>query len=186
VAHAVREAGERLCRLYALELELGFERFLLSPESAKAWLPPGSPRTGLLVVQEEGEAWVGLYVDPRDLADPGTIVEETSHLVCLSWHASQSRPVSCLVLELQAEVDRYALARLGGSDGLAHFRRFHWVGGMSRSLRARYRVAHHAARRYCRSLQRRFPERADTPGLLAELRGFYRSGAETKLRWAAG
>lgn len=184
VARAVREAGERLCGLYALEHQPELERFVIAPQLARPFLPEGAPRTGLLVVEEETEAWIGLYVDPRDQHDPAAIVEETSHLVCLSWHAAQDRPVSCLVLELQAEVDRYALARLQGRDGLAHFRRYRWVEGLGERARRRYQIANAAAHRYCRFLHRRFPHRADTPHLLHELRRFYRSAPQTKLRWA--
>ena len=43
-------------------------------------------------------------------------------------------------------------------------------------------AAHRAALHYCRALARRFPARADTPGLLCELRRFYRAAPEQKLR----
>lgn len=186
LVRAVQEAGERLCRLYALDLESGLERFVVSPAYARRFLPEDAPRTGLLVLQEETEAWVALYVDPRDLGDPGAILEETSHLVCLSWHAAQGRPVSRLTLELQAEVDRYALARFHGADALAHFHRFRWLEGLSERARRRYQTAHEAAHGYCRSLQRRFPRRADMPGWLAELRRFYRTAPQAKLAWTRG
>ena len=43
-------------------------------------------------------------------------------------------------------------------------------------------AAHQSALAYCRALACRYPLRADTPGLLAELRRFYRAGPEQKLR----
>jgi hypothetical protein len=133
------------------------------------------------VLEEGRDLWLGLYFDDRDRTDPAAIVEETSHWLCLTWHARQARPVSRLVLELQAEVDRYAVERLGGGSGLTHFDGVVWDPGLSETDRSRYEVAHSAARRYCRGLSRRFPYWSDVPALLAELRRFYRAPAGEKL-----
>ena len=89
-----------LTAIYRLDLDLRAERFVIGAERARALLPAASPRTGVLVVEGDGEAWLGLYIDPRDAGDAGTIVEETSHLVCLAWHAAQGRRVSQLLLEV--------------------------------------------------------------------------------------
>lgn len=175
-----------LTAIYRLELPLRAERFLMTSEAARRLLPPGSPRSGLAVVEEGGELWLGLYLDPRDHQDVDTLVEETSHWVCLAWHAAHGRRVSRLLLELQAEVDRYAVARLTGRDAFRHFQDFCWADGMDRATRDRYETAHRTAHRYCRSLARRYPQRADVPGLLAELRDFYRATAQAKLRFGLG
>jgi hypothetical protein len=167
--------------IYRLDLDLRAERFVIATERARALLPAGGPRTGVLVVEGEGEAWLGLYVDPRDAGDAGTIVEETSHLVCLAWHAAQERRVSRLLLELQAEVDRWAVARLFRSGVRLAPTGFRWAGWMDRLTRERYETAHRLAARYCRGLERRFPARRDTPALLAELRRFYRADPADKL-----
>lgn len=174
-----------LTAIYRLELDLRAEHFVVEPEHARALLPDASPRSGLLVLQEGEEVFLGLYIDPADALDPPTVVEETSHLLCLAWHAAHRRPVSCLHLELQGEVDRYAVTRLAGGDGLGHFHGFAWAEWMDRPTRQRYRTAHLAAQRYCRGLERRFPRRADTPDLLAELRRFYRANPQEKLGAAA-
>jgi hypothetical protein len=133
-------------------------------------------------MQEEGTLWLGLYFDPRDADDPAAILEETSHWLAVVWHAAQERAVSPLLLELQADVDRYAVARTRRSgDPLRHFRHLRLVPGLPPAERARYRTAHAAAYRYCRRLERRHPRPADLPGLLLELRRFYRRHPETKL-----
>ena len=179
------EAVQRwLCAIYRLELPLEASRFLMDAECARALLPRGGPRSGVLLCEEGEELWLGLYLDPRDHQDTGTLVEETSHLLCLAWHALQERRVSKLCLELQAEVDRYALARATGGDPLDHFERFRWLPNADPAARERYRTSHRAAYRYCRGLSRRFPRRADMPGLLAELRAFYRVGTHRKLHVA--
>jgi len=170
-----------LTAIYRIDLPLRADRFLLSPESVRALLPAGSPRSGLAVVEERDELWLGLYLDPRDHFDSATLIEETSHWVCLAWHAARGRPISRLLLELQSEVDRYAVTRLCGRDGFQHFRGFRWADGMDASTRQRYETAHRTALRYCRSLARRFPTRSHVPGLLSELRAFYRASREQKL-----
>ncbi len=155
---------------------------MIPAEQARALLPQKSPRSGVLALEEHGTLWLGVYLDPRDRRDSRTLVEETSHWVCLAWHAENGRRVSLLLLELQGEVDQYAVSRLRGRDGLRHFREFRWDGWMGAADRERYETAHRAAHRYCRSLSRRYPRRSDTPALLQELRAFYRAPAEAKLR----
>lgn len=185
VGGAVASALEALRGIYQIDLELEVERFVVDPALARRVLPDPSPRSGVVVVEEGEQAWLGLYLDPRDRADPDTILEETSHLLCLAWHAAEGRPVSPLILELQGEIDRYAVARLEGRDAFRHFRDFVWDDWMDGATRRRYETAHRRGLRYCRRLARRYPRRADTPGLLAELRRFYRATCERKLRLAA-
>ncbi len=147
-------------------------------------LPPDSPRSGLLVVEEPAEISVGIYIDAADLEDPWTVIEETSHLLYLAWLADRDWSVSRLVLEFQSEVDRYAVARLSGHDGLGCFEGFRWCDWMDAPTRERYATAHYRARSYCRSLERRYPSRPDTPALLSELRHFYRAAPDQKLNAA--
>ena len=185
LSRQVGRVARWLEEIYGLELGLRAEDYLIDPTVARDLLPAPSPSSGVVVVEEEGHAWVGLYVDPGDLSDPGTLVEETSHLICIAWHAAQDRPVSRLILELQAEIDCYVVARLTGRDPFHHLEHFAWADWMSAAARLRYELAHRVGRRYCRALARRFPRRADTPALLSELRRFYRAPAEAKLHKAA-
>jgi hypothetical protein len=182
---AVASAERWLSGIYHLELGLRAEQFVMSAEDARGLLPDDAPRSGVLVRDDGEELQLGLYVDPRDDSDPDTIVEETSHLLCLAWHAVHDRRVSRLILELQSEVDRWAVARLQGRDPFRHFEHFAWTDGMSSATRRLYTTAHQVGLRYCRSLVRRFPHRADTPALLSELRRFYRASPEAKLRDAS-
>ena len=182
---AVAWAQARLAAIYDLDLELRAEHFLIPPERARELLPARSPRSGVLVVEEDDVARLGLYIDAADARDRSTIVEETSHLVCLAWHAAEGRRVSRLILELQGEIDRWAVARLEGQDAFGHFTSFAWADWMGARERHRYECAHRKAHRYCRTLQARHPGRAETPALLDELRRFYRAPSEHKLRLAA-
>lgn len=182
IHRAVARAERWLTRIYRLDLGLRAPNCVVSCETARQLLPAGAPRTGVLAIDAGDELSLGLYIDPRDAHDPDTLVEETSHLLCLAWHATNDRRVSSLTLELQSEVDRYAVARLEGREGFDHFSGFRWAPGMDAATRGVYEAAHRAALSYCRALSRRYPLRADTPGLLAELRRFYRAGPERKLR----
>jgi hypothetical protein len=179
-----------LASAYALELDFEAERFVveLDPERARALLPRGC-RSGLVVLEQDGVLEMGLHLAPEDREREGTVIEETSHLVCVAWHASQELPVSALILELQAEVDRFAFARLrrDGTErrALDHFERFRFVPGLEPDAARRYQLAHTRAHAYCRGLQRRYPRETDTPKLLSELRRFYRSSPDAKLRAAA-
>jgi hypothetical protein len=182
LSRRIAAVQQRLAGIYRLDLPLRARDFVLSAEVANALLSPCSPRTGLLAVEEAGTLWLGLYFEPRDAEDPAAIVEETSHWVAVVWHAAQRRPVSRLLLEFQAEVDRYALARTACVlDPLRHFAHFRLLPGLTRTQRSRYRAAHATAFRYCRALERRFPRGADLPGLLRELRRFYRRAPAQKL-----
>jgi len=180
----VAAAQTWLSRIYRLDLGFRAEQYVVPPERVRPLLPAAAPRTGVVALEHGAELQLGLYIDPRDVGDPGTVIEETSHLLCLAWHAAHDRCVSRLILELQGEVDRYAVARLQGANGFRHFERFEWVEGMDASTQSLYRTAHRTALRYCRGLARRFPKRSDTPELLAELRRFYRRSSEAKLRAA--
>ncbi len=181
---AVREAQRWITSIYRLDLDLRAEQFVVDPGTALRLLPPDSPRSGLVVVEESAEISIGIYIDAADVDDPSTVIEETSHLLYLAWLADRDWSVSRLVLEFQSEVDRYAVARLSGRDGLACFEGFTWCDWMDAPTRERYATAHHSARAYCRSLERRHPRRSDTPALLSELRHFYRAAPDQKLKAA--
>jgi len=178
---AVEQAQRWITSIYRLELDLRAEQFVVDPDTALRLLPPNSPRSGLVVVDEGAEVSVGIYIDAADAGDAWTVIEETSHLLYLAWLADRRWSVSRLVLEFQSEVDRYAVARLNGRDGLACFEGFAWCDWMDAPTRERYAIAHTRARAYCRSLERRYPRRPDTPALLSELREFYRATPDQKL-----
>jgi hypothetical protein len=178
---AVGRAGRFLDSVYALGLGIDAGDFVIPPHEAHGRLPAGGPRSGVIAVEGESELQLGLYLDPRDQRDSGTIIEETSHLLCLAWHAARELPVSPLALEIQGEVDRFVFARGCGDDPLAHFENVAWEDWLGGDTRSRYEKAHRVAARYCRGLERRFPQRSDVPALLCELRAFYRASPQDKL-----
>ncbi len=181
---AVIDAQRWITSIYRLDIDLRAEHFLVDPDVARKLLPPDSPRSGLLVVEAPTEISVGIYIDAADAGDPWAVIEETSHLLYVAWLADREWSVSRLVLEFQSEVDRYAVARMSGCDGLAGFEAFTWCPWVDSGARERYATAHRHAHDYCRQLERRYPRRSDTPELLSELRRFYRAAPDQKLNAA--
>jgi hypothetical protein len=153
----------------------------------------------LLVLEEPEGLSLGLYLDEAvvagavhgELAPLVQVLEGVSHFVFLATRAARGRPVSLLELEVQAEVDKFALLLL------ARWRRDRKV--RSRALRrrlfegvgylphldeaelARYREASRLGAGYARFLEGRYVDGADVEGLLRELRRAYRLGAGEKL-----
>jgi len=119
--------------------------------------------------------------------------EGISHFVYLATRAGQGRRMSLLELELQAEVDKFAvllvptwgtgrraLARL--SSALRHrlFDGVRYLEHLDAEERGRYRRANQLAAGYARWLEHRFVGSGDLEGLLRELRATYRRGTSDK------
>jgi hypothetical protein len=159
---------------------------------------PHSPEQ-LLVSEDAGEVFLGLYVDEDVLgaATRGRLTslacaaEGVSHFVYLATRVAAGRPVSLLELEAQAEVDKFVLLlmrlwRRGHrrSSPALRMRLFEGVAyrdGVDGEQLDRYRTANSLGRGYARWLEGRFVEGADLEGLLRELRASYRLGAGEKL-----
>jgi hypothetical protein len=187
------------------------ERRLL-PESARDAAVAEQDEV-LLVAEEPGGIALSLYLAPQvlqalDRQDPDrrldatnvaafwTALEGVSHFVCLLHHLRSGRGASLLELELQAEVDKYALS----IDLLARqhphrwprelhhllFRRTRIDPVLAGARRELYATASDYAGRFCRHIEQAFePRRRSRPRsaeLHAQLRRFYRQPALAKLR----
>ena len=204
---------ELLAELYDVPTGPAHEGVDGGPELVAAALGDDSAidRGELLLVSEDADGvHVALYVDPDALvraaapsADFGALclaTEGVSHFVYLSFRADNEERVSQLELELQAEVDKYATALLGGEGatdlagngaGLIRarsralrqrrFERARFLDDGDSEEGARYRVAHRAAARYVARLERRYVDTGKLDELFVELRRFYRLGSEDKL-----
>ena len=167
----------------------------------------------LLMTQTEEGAHLCLFIDDpvlrrleahdplgnlseKNLCDYCTALEGVSHFQYASWRLHNDSPGSLLELETQAEVDKYAATifllsnQAGGRHPGYAFARLFDHSAFDRRLTAeqldRYAAAHHGAARYCRFLERRFVKRgrAEAPGMLRELRKFYRLGSAAKMEYA--
>jgi len=190
--------------------------FLLGRDGARAaGAEPQAPEA-LLVVEEEEGPLVGLFLDESVLgalaADPhhrrprltarGVIgglacaAEGVSHFVYLATRAEAGRPVSLLEMEVQAEVDKFALLllhlwrrglrRMSGALRGRLFERVRYRAHLAGEELERYRTANRLGGGYARWLEGRFVEEADVEGLLRELRASYRLGGGEKLGYLGG
>ena len=161
-------------------------------------------REALLVSQDGEHTDVGLFVD-EDIANAAhrflserensddldsfcAALEGVSHFVYFMYCGlAQSRPVSLLELELQAEVDKYLLLRLfypheGLFDRL--FVGFQLDDGLDGEAAERYRRASAEASRYARWIDQRI-ERGETVRVIADARALYRKTFADKLEHIA-
>jgi len=203
---------QRLERLYEVDLGYQVTDFVITdPQLAQRLDDSDNPRTStekLLIREEAGEMALSLYLDEAllagwsdseedlhesGLADFCTILEGVSHFVCLCWNASQGREVSCLELEIQAEVDKFIMlvSSLSFQDGGLHPRQLHdWLfnqpsfdQSLSQTELIRYQEANHFAAKYCHQLARKhFQPSGINSNMLNELRRFYRLSFHHKVR----
>lgn len=189
--------------------------FLVGRERARAaGAEPRAPEE-LLLVEAEGALELGLFLaeDVLDAAAGATrgarrarvfsrrragamacAAEGVSHFVYLATRAEAGRPVSLLELEVQAEVDKFALWVVqlwrGGRRGLVRlsaalrrrlYERVRYAEHLGLEELERYRTANALAAGYARWLEGRYVYPMDLEGLLRELRATYRRGAGEKL-----
>jgi hypothetical protein len=186
--------------------------FLLDRERARAAeVEPRAPEALLVRESEEGLE-LGLFLadevvdavhaanphDPRPLLVLPALLprlacaaEGVSHFVYLATRAAAGRPVSLLELEVQAEVDKFALLllhlwrrglrRLSPALRRRLFERVAYHAHLDRDELARYQLANRLGGGYARWLEGRYVAGADVDGLFRELRSSYRLGGGEKL-----
>jgi hypothetical protein len=190
------------------------EEFLVGVETARAaGHAPRAPEE-LLVVEEEDGVSLGLYLSPRVVAaaadadphdrrprltaraalrDLACAAEGVSHFVYLATRAAAGGRVSLLELEVQAEVDKFALLllhlwrrglrRMSPALRRRLFERVRYHGWLGAEERARYEEANRLGGGYARWLEGQYVEDADLEGLLRELRRTYRRSGGEKLAY---
>jgi hypothetical protein len=206
-----------LGQLYDVELSYDVYDYLVTDRSTLRGVDPDNDARlldeMLLLAEHPEGAAVSLYLDAAmlerlegadpvgaldegNLSDYCTALEGVSHFVYATWRLQRDRPLSLLELEMQAEVDKYAitvflLGRQCGGRYPAHvharlFERVRFDARLKPEQYERYRTAHNCAARFCRRLEERYVKRgaALLEGLLRELRTFYRLGANAKLAYA--
>ncbi|GIK36051.1 MAG: hypothetical protein BroJett010_26100 [Gammaproteobacteria bacterium] len=207
-----RELQCLLGALYGIEVAADVRDFLVTDRRALTpWQADGTGRDAPeeLLIEEGGqELGVALYLDaallqrlstlePRDLlcgrnlADYCTAIEGISHFNYVAWNAARECQVTLLELEMQAEVDKYAsarllLSRLDGAGSAAQLLPRLFAGAafdpaLAPATLRRYEDAWGLAARYCLSLQSRYPAGAPAGAMLRELRQFFRAPRPAKV-----
>jgi hypothetical protein len=197
--------------IYGVEAPRVHEFLVGRDTAAAAGRTPRAPEE-LYVLEQDGEVAVGLYLDDAVLAAAGDAdphdrrprltaraslrglacaAEGVSHFVYLATRAEAGRGVSLLELEVQAEVDKFALLvlhlwrrglrRMSRALRRRLFERVRFHAHLGGDELERYREANRLGGGYARWLEGRFVEDADIEGLLRELRQIYRLGGGEKL-----
>lgn len=195
--------------LYRVETGVAVRDFMIDDATRTQLSPARQPREQLLVhTDADDELAVALYVCPTAVANlaahsPADVVhaalgdlllaiEGVSHFVYTVRCAQQTRYVSALELEMQAEVDKYAtvlLATEATAEASAYWRTrlfcdFAYEDNLDSEEVGRYQTANAHALQYTGFLERAFVAMGRIPEMLAELRRYYRLGMQGK--FAAG
>jgi len=200
----LRHFQSLLSELYDTEQRLDVLDFLVTDNRILAAIEGTSVRETeekLLIHQDDGELELSLYLAPellarlqtrdprtrlgrRNFADFCTVLEGISHFNYMVWNASSDKTVTLHELEMQAEVDKYvgSLAILADqpdsvfSDSLYDclFDDSQFADDLEPEELERYRSASALAAKFCHGLAKRFPHGLARPGMLDELRTFYR------------
>lgn len=217
VSHAPVAAFQAALKgLYGLEAEADAHDFMITVAEAEQTglgLKPGQGEA-VFVVPGEAETRVAVYISedalaaalpghPRDadLANLCLVAEAVSHFLLICDRARDGRQVPLVELELQAEVDKFALFTLWALDGgagvaaavagdPAHWARrllarlfdgVSYLPGLEGDELERYQIANREARRYCGFLARHYAAPARRGPFVRELRRFHRQGLGSKL-----
>lgn len=194
--------------IYEVEIAQRVEDFLFTHPSPNP-APAACRRERLLVCQHGDELLLSLCLDAglvarleRDgldgmlragrLDEVCQALEGVSHFLYLAWNAGRERSVTLLELEMQAEVDKYvALAQCLTNHGAARippglrrrlFEEVRFLDDLDPEALARYQSANYFAGKYSGQLERRHRRVALSPGMLRELRRFYRLDQHAKMR----
>jgi hypothetical protein len=208
----LRELQTLLNRLYDIRVEADVYDFLVTDPNALPVAHAAAKSDEQLLVRQQGDTiHVALYLarevlerltardpmrrlDAHNIADYWTALEGVSHFQYLAWNAHHDRPVSLHELEVQAEVDKYAVTLfvLGGQHAGRFPARLHeWLfararidGELTGARRELYASANRYAARFCALLERRFLKRGRLrcEALVRELRAFYRMTHAPKIR----
>jgi hypothetical protein len=189
-------------RALARRLQRALERlYRVEPlDDVGAYVHPARNGREELVVQEaEGELAIALHLPELvvggafDLDGFCQLIEGVSHFVLLADRAREGRTVSALELEVQAEVDKFAVlfasapapTRAHG-EALARqlFERVAFAHAPGTELGVRYRDANALARGWVERVGLRFAEPLDVLGLRGSLRAFFRAPLDGKVHLA--
>ena len=201
-----------LTGIYDLEVGCRVGDFLVTDRQAlpgECGNPSGDEQ--LFVSAVDDELCMSLYLDPAvlerlerqdpsdelnqdNVADCWTALEGVSHFLCVAHNAGHDRPVSRLMLELQAEIDKYVASflllrrqspnRFPAELHTLLFRCTRIDPALAAGHESLYRHASRYAARFCARLEPRLRalRLTDDGTWFGELRRFYRLSDFGKLR----
>jgi hypothetical protein len=184
LARKLQRALERLYRVEPLEDVGGFVQHA---RSGREELVVRESEEGLAIAVHLPELAAGPSLDLDGFCQ---LIEGVSHFVLLAERARVERSVSALELEVQAEVDKFAVlfsatpspTRAKGVALVEQlFERVSFAHPAESELGVRYRDANALARRWVERVGLRFAEPLDVLGLRGSLRAFFHAPLEGKV-----
>ncbi len=198
-----------LSELYALDVAYDVDDFLVTDERLADAIDVDGRQLDekLLIVEEQGEASVALYIDRQvverltendperqlgkdNLEDFWTALEGVSHFLYYVWNATLEKSVTLMEMELQAEVDKFVgaalLLRRQGERLPANLHRClfdapDFDARLKPEERARYWSANRYAGKYCMKLAPQLATAPSPDSLRDELCYFYRLAQPGKI-----
>ena len=213
---AVASVQRQLEAVYGLDRALEAEHYVLRRSALQEHWDAGGPsglhgdassqgdgraearararREALLIGQAEDALELALVLDdaladargPLPLDGFCAIAEGVSHLLYVALAAQRNNGISAFELELQAEIDKFALLVLHGRIPLDRaLERLFWGWELDPDVRDpeerdRYTAASRMAHDFCRGVLKQRLQRSGVEALLAELRLVYRLTGQRK------
>ena len=206
---------QHLERIYAIAVDHDVDDFLITDPELAREIDNGDKAREIdekLLVMQDGDCIdLALYLDSDlvtrlagddptaflhqgNLVDFCTALEGVSHFLYLTWNAALERSITCLEMEMQAEVDKYiAIATLLNQQGRKRIpaQLHRWLfdapifdTALDQAELERYRDANRYAGKYCLQLENRYLRAFDAghSTMFEDLRQFYRLGLRDKIR----
>lgn len=201
---------EEIEGIYNFPSTLPIENFLIDRQRLIEWLPESQNRNvpeTIILREQADQIELGVFIDPKvighlenlspwrhlslkNLESFCTAVEGVSHFLNLISRMKNSRPISHLELELQAEVDKYLLCLLVlDRQGVGRatqvllqilFERYQIYHDLKNEEKDRYELANRLAHQFCHRLEKlRHPQ--NRPHLVAAARQFREKSLQEKI-----
>lgn len=185
-----RKLQRALERLYRVEPHEDVGGFVQPARSGREELVVRESAEGLAIALHLPELAIGPTFDLDGFCQ---LIEGVSHFVLLAERARFDRTVSALELEVQAEVDKFAVlfagtpapSRAKGEALIERiFDRVSFAHPEGSELGTRYRDANTLARGWVERVGLRFAEPLDVVGLRGQLRAFFHASLDGKVHLA--
>ncbi len=203
-----------LNNIYEISIPYNSEDFIIKKDGLKKLISGNSniifDRNQIILLEAEDEIKVAIYIRKRllnnleltnpicnltdkNIEDLCVLTEELSHFLYLIWNVQNSRMISNLALELQAEIDKFIICILLLESQFKHeliqplvyklFINISFDKKLSEEDKERYIIANNYAKKYCEFLINHYFKTKKITEAYRELRQFYRYDLTKRLEY---
>jgi hypothetical protein len=203
-----------LNNIYEISIPYNSEDFIIKKDSLKKLISGNSniaaDRNQIILMEAEDEIKVAIYIKKRllnnlkltnpicnltdkNIEDLCVVTEELSHFLYLIWNIQNSRTLSNLALELQAEIDKFIICLLLLESQFKHeliqplvyklFINISFNKKLNKEDKERYIIANNYAKKYCEFLINHYFKTNKIAEAYEELRRFYRYDFPKRLEY---